>query len=642
MEKNIIILGAGYSGILIAKKLAKRLKSQDDIKITIINKKSYHTMLTELHEVAANRVEEDSIRISIKRIFEGRNVEVAIDTITAIDYDKKQLTGKKSTYSYDYLVMASGSQPSFFDICGAEVYTYKLWSYEDAIKLKGHIFEMFTKALQETDQAEIQKLLSFYVLGAGFTGVEMAGELAEWVPILCKEFEIDREMVKITLVDMMDRVVPNLSEALSEKAKRRLEKMGIEVRLKTAVDCIGVDFIGLKQAEQHQELPTNTVVWAAGIESSDIANQAVQLTQVGRGRIKTDEFLRAEGKEDVFIAGDNMFYIPEGESTPVPQMVENCEQSAATVADNLTSAITGTGKMEKYAPKFHGVMVSIGGRYGISYVGTDKKKFALPSFLSQFVKHFINIIYFIQILGWNKVFSYIRHEFFTIRNCRSFVGGHFSNRTPSFLLVPLRVFLGAFWVYEGIKKVNEGWLQKPMLTPFFKGANDLFYSILQAGSGGGDAVSSATAAGSGAEAAGTLLINWNILGLFKTIVIQTTDIAIKFQVGLMDWFKDTVILSSGGSEIFFQTVIVYSEIIVGVLLIVGLFTTVSSLYSIILQAMFVSTTGLYLSTWWMIFAAVAVIFGGGSVFGLDYYAMPWLKEHYKNIKIVRKLYIYHD
>ena len=93
---------------------------------------------------------------------------------------------------------------------------------------------------------------------------------------------------------------------------------------------------------------------------------------------------------------------------------------------------------------------------------------------------------------------------------------------------------------------------------------------------------------------------------------------------------------------FFQSVIVYSEILVGVLLIVGLFTTISGLYSIVLQGMFVTTTGLYRGTWWMIIAAVAVIFGGGSVFGLDYYAIPLLKEHFKNIKIVRKLYIYHD
>lgn len=641
MEKNIVVLGAGYSGILIAKKLAKRLKKQTDVKITLIDKKSYHTMLTELHEVAANRVEEDSIRISIKRIFEGRKVDIKIDTITDINYDNKTLTGENTSYHYDYLVLASGSRPTFFGVPGAEEFSYKLWSYEDAVKIKGHIFDMFTKALQETDPKEKQKLLSFHVLGAGFTGVEMVGELAEWIPILCEEFEIDREMVQITIVDILDRVVPNLSEKLSEKAKRRLEKMGVTVMLKTAVEAIGENFIGLKQEEKHIELETKTVIWTAGIESSEIAKKSVQLEQVGRARIKTDEFLHAEGRSDVFIAGDNMYFIPEGQKLPVPQMVENCEQSSATVAHNLSSALTGEGEMKKYDPKFHGVMVSIGGRYGISYVGTQNKKFALPSFLSQFVKHFINIIYFIQILGWNKVFSYLRHEFFTIRNRRSFVGGHFSNRTPSFLLVPLRVFLGAFWIFEGVKKVNDGWLQTPKLTEFFKGANDLFNQILYA-TPGGDAVSSATAVAGAPAAAGTLLINWNILGLFKVIVIQTTDIAIKLQVGLMDWFNNTFILSSGGSEVFFQSVIVYSEIIVGILLLLGLFTTVSALYSIVLEGLFVSTTGLYLSTWWMAFAAIALIIGGGRVFGLDYYVMPWLKKHYKNLKIVRKLYIYND
>lgn len=641
MEKNIVVLGAGYSGVLIAKKLAKRFKKQLDVKITLIDKKSYHTMLTELHEIAANRVEENSVRISINRIFEGRKVDVKMDNITDIDYENKTLTGKNRSYKYDYLVLASGSQPTFFGVPGAEAFAYKLWSYEDAVKIKAHIFEMFTKALQETDPEERRKLLSFYVVGAGFTGVEMAGELAEWVPILCDEFEIDPEKVKITVVDILDRVVPILSEKLSEKAKRRLEKMGVNVMLKTGIDAIGESSVSLKQGEKLIEVKTETVIWTAGIESSEIAKKSVQLNQAGRARIKTDGFLRAEGREDVFIAGDNMYFVPEGETLLVPQMVENCEQSADTVAHNLSSAVTGTGEMKKYAPKFHGVMVSIGGRYGISYLGTPNKKIALPSFFSQFVKHFINIIYFIQILGWNRVFSYVRHEFFTIRHCRSFVGGHFSNRTPSFLLVPLRVFLGAFWIFEGVKKVNEGWLQEPRLTLFFRGANDLFNQIISAGPGG-EAVTSATAASAGPAAAGELLLNWNILGLFKVILIQTTDIAIKFQVGLMDWFSNTVILSSNSSEVFFQSVIVYSEIIIGILLIAGLFTTVSALYSLVLQVMFVTTTGLYLGTWWMIFAAIAVIIGGGRVFGLDYYVMPWLKKHYKNIKIVRKLYIYND
>ncbi|HEY5555941.1 FAD-dependent oxidoreductase [Acetobacterium sp.] len=643
MDKNIVILGAGYSGVLTAKKLAKRFKKESDIKITLIDKKGYHTMLTELHEVAANRVEEDSIRISLKRIFEGRKVDFKIDTITNIDYDKKTITGENNSYKYDYLVLATGSQPTFFGVTGAAEFAYKLWSYEDAIRIKEHIFEMFIKAIQETDPKKKEKLLSFYVIGAGFTGIEMVGELAEWVPILCDQFEIDREMVKIVVVDILERVVPILPEKLSAKAKRRLEKMGVTVMLKTGIDAIAEGLISLKQGEQKIKRETETVIWTAGIESSEIAKKSVQLEQVGRGRIKTDEFLQAEGRSDVFIAGDNMYFVPAGQKLPVPQMVENCEQSAATVANNLSSAVTGKGEMKKYDPKFHGVMVSIGGRYGISYVGTQNKKIALPSFLSQFVKHFINIVYFIQILGWNKVFSYLYHEFFTIRHRRSFVGGHFSNRTPSFLLVPLRVFLGAFWVWEGVKKINDGWLQTPKLTAFFKGANDLFNQIVTVPHGT-EAVSSGTvaAASSAPAAAGNLILNWNILGLFNVMVIHTTDIAIKFQVGLMDWFNNAFILSSGSSEVFFQTLIVYSEIIVGLLLIAGLFTTLSSLYSIVLQGLFVSTTGLYLSTWWMVFASVAVLFGGGAVFGLDYYVMPWLKKHYKNLKIVRKLYIYND
>ena len=98
MEQNIVILGAGYAGVLTAKKLAKRFRKQKDIKITLIDKNRYHTMLTELHEVAAHRVEEDSIKISLRRIFAGRKVELKLDTIASIDYDNKTLIGKESSY----------------------------------------------------------------------------------------------------------------------------------------------------------------------------------------------------------------------------------------------------------------------------------------------------------------------------------------------------------------------------------------------------------------------------------------------------------------------------------------------------------------------------------------------------------------
>ena len=480
-------------------------------------------MLTELHEVAAGRVDEDSIRVSLKRIFAERKIEVVLDKIEKIDYKSQQLIGKQKTYDYDYLVVAAGSQPAFYNIPGAEEHSLKLWSYEDSIKLKAHILATFAKAMNEPDETIRRKLLTFYVCGAGFTGVEMAGELAEWVPFLCHEYEVDRKEVRIVEVDMLDRVIPALSPALSAKAQRRLEKMGVEVRLKTSVCSVGADFIELgcdEGAKTRDE--TATVIWTAGTQCADIAKNSTELKQVGRGRLQTDAYLRAEGLENVFVAGDNAFCIPEGQSTPVPQMVENCEHSAKNIAKNIQTLVAGKSDLVPYQPHFHGVMVSIGGRYGVAYVGTDKKKFSLPSFLAMFTKHLINMVYFLQLLGWNKIFSYLRHEFFNVRNCRSFVGGHLSNRTPSFLLVPLRLFLGFMWLYEGIKKIGEGWLESPKLVLFFRGADQFFENIVNGTSGTADAVAGAT----GAAVEGSVLINLEYFRLSQRPFVNAGDIAL--------------------------------------------------------------------------------------------------------------------
>lgn len=670
MGKNIIIVGAGYAGVLTAKKLAKRLKKNIDVKITVIDKNPYHTMLTELHEVAANRVPEDHVRISLKKIFAGRRVEVKLDTVTAIDYDKKIVSGMTDSYSYDYLVMASGSKPTYFGTPGAEEFSFKLWSFDDAVKLKHHIVNTFKKAVSETDPEEKRKLLTFYVVGAGFTGVEMVGELAEWMPILCDEYEINRKDVRIVNVDMLERVVPVFPEKVSAKAERRLKKMGVEVVLKTGVCAIGDGYIELKQGDKCVRENAATVIWTAGVEGTEIVQQAEALKRAGRGRLQTDEFLRAEGRSDVFVAGDNVFYIAEGQKIPVPQMVENAEQSAHTIAHNIVGAITGVGVAEKYEPKFHGAMLCIGGRYGAAYVGTDKTKFSLASFFAMFAKHFINIIYFIQVAGWNKIAGYLKNEFFTVRNRRSFVGGHFSNRTPSFLLVALRVWLGAVWVFEGVMKIVEGWLKTPKLEGFFGGAASWFNAILSGGTDGGsgatevaanavtaaaDAVSSATgpatdAVTGAAASVGKVLFNIDFLGLFKAALVSgkpladstISDYAFRLDIPIMNWFVQHVILANPGIALAMQIFIVFAEILIGLSMMGGLLTTLSGAVSIILLFMFTATTGLYLSSFWMVFGAIALLFGAGKVFGLDYYASPLLKKGWRNIGWVRRLYIYHD
>lgn len=700
MDTKIVIVGAGYAGILTAKKLSKKFKKDKDVSITIIDKNPFHTMLTELHEVAAGRVEEDTLMISLKRVFAGRKVDVKHDYVDSIDFDKKMVNGVKEKYPYDYLVLAAGSKPTYFGVQGAAEHALKLWSFEDAVILRDHIINTFRKAAAEADPEERKRLLTFHVVGAGFTGVEMAGELAEYVPILCDKYEIPRELVSISDIDVLSRTIPALPEKLSAKAERRLKKMGVRVLLETNVVEIGADYIGIQIDGKLVKEKSGTIIWAAGIEASDITSKAAQkLTSGSRGRIQLDSYLRSVDDEHVYVAGDNMLYIPKGEKAPVPQVVENCEHCSGVIANNISCAITGKGKMEEYSPSFHGIMVSIGGRYGVAHVGLPGKMISLPSFLAMFVKHFINILYFIQVLGWNKVFSYLKHEFFTIRNRRSFVGGHLSNRTPSFLLMPLRVFLGAVWLFEGVKKILEGWFVSPKLNGFFTGAWGWYESILNPSADGtsaatpaadaassataasdavsaatnaantasdavsaatnaanaaSDAVSSATAAAEGAAeavaSAGTAIINFDFLGLFRAIFVSAkepiesslNDFAFLLDVPLVKWFVNTLILPNESVQMFMQIFIVVAEILIGLALIGGLFTTPASAASLILQAMFVTTTGLYLSTFWMVFAAIALLIGAGRTLGLDYWVMPVLKNKWKTVRWARKWYLYHD
>lgn len=688
---RIVIIGGGYAGILTAKKLAKKFKKDASTSVTIIDKNPFHTMLTELHEVAAGRVEEDSIRISFRKVFAGRKVRFVQDLVDSVDFSKKSVLGRNGSYDYDYLVMAAGSRPTYFCIPGAEEHSLPLWSYEDAIRLREHILDRFRQAAMETDELERRRLLTFYVVGAGLTGVEIAGELAEYVPILCDRFEIYRKDVSLFNVDLLSRVVPILPEKLSAKIQRRLEKMGVSVLLNTRVAEIGPDYIDLRVEEKVSRHGAGTVIWVGGIESSHVTVKAGETVSCDRrGRLNTDKYLRSVDKENFYVVGDNINYTLPGESEPVPQMVENCELSADTVAHNIYVSITGKGQLHEYKPQFHGVMVSLGGRYGVARVGLPGLMFNLPSFLAMFAKHFINIVYFIQVLGWNKVSSYLKHEFFTIRNKRSFVGGHLSNRTPSFLLVPLRLWLGAVWLFEGIMKIVDGWFLSPKLNGFFGGANAWFDSLLGKASDGinsatnaapsaadavtaatgaaasvADAVTAATGAatsaadtvtaatGAASEAAasvGTVIMNWDIFGFLKLIFVSgkslaesnLADYAFKVDIPVMNWFINTFIMPYDWVQVAMQALIVSAEILIGLALIGGLLTTPSSALSLVLMSMFITTTGMYLSNFWMLFAAIVMLWGAGSIFGLDYYTTPLLKKAWKRLGWVRRLYIYHD
>lgn len=219
MKQTIIVLGGGYAGIETAKVLSKKYQKNNQVDITLIDKNSYHTLMTELHEVAGSRVEADAVMVSYERIFSAGKVKLVKDCITGIDFEKQTLKSDRTEYAYDYLVLATGGAPEFFDIDGIQENAFTLWSLEDALRIRGHFEEQFRLASKETNPELRKQMLTFVVAGAGFTGVELMGEFIERRDVLCEKYHIPPSQVNMLLVEALDVVLP-IIEPPSQKSGR--------------------------------------------------------------------------------------------------------------------------------------------------------------------------------------------------------------------------------------------------------------------------------------------------------------------------------------------------------------------------------------------------------------------------------------
>ena len=614
MAKKVLIIGAGYAGIEAALTLNKK-KRKDDIEITIIDKNPYHTLLTELHEVAGNRISEEGIRIPLRDIFKYTDVKVVMDEIISFDFENKRVSSERNTYEYDYLITAMGSSPNYFGIPGLKEHAFSLWSFDDAIRIREHIKKCFILASQEKDEAERKRLLTFVVAGAGFTGVEMIGELAIWVKSLCKQNVIDRKDVRLVIVDMLPRILSTLSEKNSEKAHKYLEKkLKVEIMLNTKITS----------ATDHSlvydggEIEAKTIIWCAGIKACEGAE--CDLDRVNRqNRIKVDEFCRTENK-NVYAVGD-LGGLTDEKGIPYAAMVENALQTAHGAAENILNDIRGK-ELKKVTVKFHGTMVSVGNYFCVSEIMGK----ILPVWLSIVMKYMVNMHYLWEITGFKGVARYLYHEVLERRQRKIFLEQHWSTRVQAWWLTPLRLFLGGMWLYEGLAKIAEGWFTSPKLAAFLGMAND--------------ATSAATpTAAYVTKIDDVFRIKTGIINFFlqtETRIAGGEDIISQhltklefFHFGdfnLVPWFLRNVVLANDGVAMFFQVMVVVLEILVGLMLLGGALTFIGSLISLGLIVMFMSSTGLYEKSWWMLFASIATMGGAGRAFGLDYYLLPYLNN----------------
>lgn len=406
-KKHIIIIGAGYAGMHATRKLSRSLG--EDMSITLIDKNEVHVRLAELHEVAGNRVEPRVVTTPIKKCV--KHVEFLKGEVKKIDFQRREISTEADTLNYDYLILAVGSEPEFFNIPGMREHSFPLWYLEDAKRIKAQIEEMFVSAQKEPDAGKRRGLLTFVVGGGGLTGIEMVGELAEWVVALSRKYNISRDQIDLIVVEALADILPTLRPSLVEKSKRILRSKGVTLMVNSPIMRVSPTEIELKSGEK---IITRTLIWTGGIRANHLI-AGLGLKTGGRNRIEVNKYLQVIDHPEVYAIGDCALFITD-DGTPLPQLAEAAIQTAECAAHNITAEIKGTRKKE-YKPKIHGTVMSIGGKYAVADIVLPLiGGVAFSGCLAMLLKHLLHIYYVVRDLGdIGLAFEYVRSRLFSKR-----------------------------------------------------------------------------------------------------------------------------------------------------------------------------------------------------------------------------------
>ena len=349
---RIIIVGAGFAGLQTAKRL---ITSSFDI--TIIDKNNYHLFQPLLYQVATAGLSPADIAVPIRSIFRSQqNLKVILDELIGITPELNQITTKNNTYFYDFLVIATGSEPSYFGQDQWKNFSSSLKSIEDATFLRGKILKAFEKAERTKNKLGLEKLMKFVLIGGGPTGVEMAGAIAELSKkVLTKEFTtIDTKAARIILLEKSPNILPTASHSLSIYAKKTLEKLGVEVNCSTTVQNISE---GLVETNT-ETIEAETIIWCAGVKASPTRNW-INVKTDKIGRVLVNEDLSIPGHTNIFVVGDAS-YVKNKNGKPLPGLAPVAKQEGTFVAEVIKKNIRNGKIPKKFYYKNRGYLATIG------------------------------------------------------------------------------------------------------------------------------------------------------------------------------------------------------------------------------------------------------------------------------------------
>lgn len=360
VKPRIVIVGAGFAGLSAAQGL-----SRADADIVVIDKQNHHLFQPLLYQVATAGLSPADIASPIRSILRSQdNAEVILAEVTGIDLDNRAVVTVDRRIGYDMLVVATGASHAYFGRDEWAAVAPGLKTIDDATALRHKILIAFEMAEAEPDADERRRLQTFVVVGGGPTGVEMAGAIAELAKrTMAADFRnIDPRKTRVVLVEGGQQLLASFDQALSEKARKALEHIGVDVRLGRPV--VGCDSDGVSFSDTRIE--SRTIVWAAGVEASPAVRWlAAEADRAGRVKVSPD--LTLPGHPEVFVIGDTAHAL-RSDGKPLPGIAPVAKQQGQYVAKSIIGRLRGNS-LPDFSYKDSGAMATIGRKSAVAHIG---------------------------------------------------------------------------------------------------------------------------------------------------------------------------------------------------------------------------------------------------------------------------------
>lgn len=360
---RVIIIGAGFGGLFAARTLAGK-----NVDVLLVDRHNFHTFTPLLYQVATCALDPSEIAYPVRTIFrENKHIHTLLGEVTHIDYTAQQVyvhtpQGMQQE-PYDYLIIATGSTPSYFGNDAFREHALELRTLSDAVKLRNHVLIQFEQAAWSQDAAQIEALTTIVVVGGGPTGLETAGAIYELYNHVLKLDYSQRELhARVILVEAQSHLLAPYPEALRTAALAQLRSLGVEVLLGKAVTAVAADRVTLADGTV---IPTHTLVWSAGVRASTVAEMLNVPLQRGQ-RLPIQPTTEVQGRTHIYAVGD-IAYLEDAQGVPYPMLIPVAQQQGVLAAENILAEINGRSP-QLFSYHDRGIMATIGRRRAVAWI----------------------------------------------------------------------------------------------------------------------------------------------------------------------------------------------------------------------------------------------------------------------------------